>query len=325
MTSTGSITPHVTGYSSPSCDYNNNSFPRILGFEKCVRKVLWPLTFSCESEANTSDEDDYDDSSARIEQVRRSVLRRFRHDYLPDSFYDDDIEKIRTNDWSIERFFVESKDVERTTDAIIKSLLWRKSIRIREIKPNDFPQEFFKTGLFEFGTCKSTGQRMLYLRANKYRRIPELTEHLFQLGNCMFEQLDQELKGSRMSAFLDVSGLSIENADVAFLHHFLDLMFDYFPNCLEKVYVYEVSWFLKPVLYLLLKVLPDRFTKIVTVISHRNALLHISQDFLPITAGGTMETNVEVPPDSKSLEEFMRLHGLSESVVTKAKKVYNLT
>jgi hypothetical protein len=266
-----------------------------------------------------------------IEAVRDCI--RYKARECPENFYPEDVDKFLTDTWSVVRFFPEESfmmtlsdaAVDKITQNVIHCLKWRKEVRIRDITLKYFPQQFFMTGLFNFGVDVQTGKRVIYIRGKQHKKFSELTNEFIQFGSCLFEKIDNDLKGNKITLFLDLSDVSLESADVAMFRHFLDLMFNYFPSALDQVYIYEASWYLRPVVYFILKVVPEKYAKLVRMISKKDIPNMESISCIPDLVGGSMKTtSLEVPEGAISLDEFVQEHGLSPDIIDKAKKLYKL-
>lgn len=259
-----------------------------------------------------------------IQALRKHVIRRSADS--PDSYYTEDVEKIKTCDWSVVRFIPDdsSECIDKISESIDSSLKWRKEYGIREIQLTSFPAEFFAIGLFELGVNAVTGQPVIYIRGSKYKKISELTEQFERFGSCLYETLDSSPMSGRLTAFLDLKGVSMENVDMPTFRHFLDLMFNFFPNILHEAYVVDVSWFIRPIVFLLLKVIPERFTKNVRIVTSKE-LVQADPSSVPQELGGLLQTQpLQVRDPVISLQEFVLLHNIPQSVVAKAKKIYKL-
>lgn len=247
----------------------------------------------------------------------------------PDKYYAEDVERMRTSDWAIKRFIPDDSPelIDKISESIDSCLKWRKDYGIREIQMTSFPAEFFAIGLFELGRNGEDGRTVIYIRGNKYKKLTELTEHFERFGSCLYETLDSRLVSpdQRLTAFLDLKGVTLDSVDVPTFKHFLELMFNYFPNILQEAFVVDVSWFLRPIVFLLLKVIPDRFTKVIRFATRKD-LSHVPDlTMIPRELGGTLHTQpLEAESEPISLQEFVDLHRIPQNVVAKAKKIYKL-
>lgn len=262
-----------------------------------------------------------------IQKIRSQMMQRSAES--PEDYYPEDLEKINWSDWAVARFIPDdySGSAEKIIESIDSCLKWRKAYGIREIRLNSFPSEFFTIGLFELGTNADNGMPVIYIRACKYKKISELAEQFERFGSCLYETLDSNpMTGQqRLTAFLDLKGVSLESVDVPTFRHFLDLMFNYFPNILQQAFVVDVSWFLRPIVFLILKVIPEHYTKHVRIVTRSELRSSYDAAGVPEELGGSLITG-PLPPNGSSvtLDEFVRLHNIPASVVAKAKKIYKL-
>lgn len=305
---------------------------------ECVKKALQPIFVNSEDQesqqinchrdlhVDLNRNEDKLIQQRLIQALRNQMMQRSAES--PDKYYWEDVEKIRTSDWAVMRFIPDDplEPIEKIVESIDTCLKWRKEYGIREIQLTSFPAEFFAIGLFELGTNAETGRSVIYIRGSKYKKISELTEQFERFGSCLYETLDGKLMNGeeRLTAYLDLKGVSLENVDVPTFRHFLDLMFNFFPNILQEAFVVDVSWFLRPIVYVLLKVIPDRFTKNVRIVTSKE-LTQQDASAVPRELGGSLVTLPLQPTDSTiSLQDFVQLHNIPQSVVAKAKKIYKL-
>jgi len=264
-----------------------------------------------------------------IDSVRETI--RLKVSESPDKFYPEDIEKFTTDPWPVLRFFPEDTSqsdisVEKIIQNVVTCLKWRKEVRIREITLKYFPQQFFQTGLFNFGVDVKTGKRVILIRGRQHKKLSELTEQFIRFGSCLYEKIDNDLKGNKVTLFLDLSDVSLESADVAMIRHVLDLLFNYFPSVLDQVFIYEASWYLRPLVFFILKVVPEKYAKLVSMISKKDIQSMDPSSVPDLIEGGTMKTtSLEVPEGAISLDQFVEEQGLHPGVVEKAKKLYKLS
>lgn len=303
----------------------------------CVKKALQPIfvnsedqqevqQVSCHRDPPLDPNEDKLIQLRLIQMLRNQVIQRSADS--PDKYYAKDVERIRTSDWAVMRFIPDDplEPIDKIIESIDTCLKWRKEYGIRGIQLTSFPAEFFAIGLFELGTNADTGKSVIYIRGNKYKKISELTEQFERFGSCLYETLDANVKNGqqRLTAYLDLKGVSLENVDVPTFRHFLDLMFNFFPNILQEAFVVDVSWFLRPIVYLLLKVIPERFTKNVRIVTSKELMQH-DVSVVPMELGGSLVTHPLQAGDSTiSLPDFVHLHNIPQSVVAKAKKIYKL-
>ena len=80
-------------------------------------------------------------------QLISSVREKFLIEYESDknSYYESDVEKMKTNDWSIERFALVNKEKEDATlNALVKAMKWRKEFGLLDRQDTYFPKEMYQ-------------------------------------------------------------------------------------------------------------------------------------------------------------------------------------
>ena len=73
-------------------------------------------------------------SKEAIGNIRNKFLAQTQQN--PNKYHMKDVERVKTNDWSIERFLLVNKNEETAFAALIKTMEWRKSYGV-----NDFTDE----------------------------------------------------------------------------------------------------------------------------------------------------------------------------------------
>lgn len=267
--------------------------------------------------------------ASAIEDVRNAVLREAASH--PEDFYESDLSRVRTSDWQVKRFIVkaqatggEKNAVNKAKEDMIQNLMWRKDVQILERTESTFPDDFFRAGLIGAADCPRTGNTMIYINTKVYRKIPEMTEHFFAFGHTFLDRLDREAKGKRFTLFLDLSELELANADVQFLRYYMELMNYRFPLMLERTYLYEPPWYIKPFVSVVLKVFPKSILKNVSMLDRKTALEELGLDSIPEGAGGNLCTDIPVPKNAPSSADYAEDHGIPMEAIERAKQEYHL-
>ena len=87
--------------------------------------------------------------SSEIEEIRKLFLNHLNQvDFNPD-----DVRRIKSCDWIINRFLEHEKilhkdkaDVNVTAKKLIQAMKWRNEQKVNQLKESDFPMEYFKCG-----------------------------------------------------------------------------------------------------------------------------------------------------------------------------------
>ena len=80
-----------------------------------------------------------------VERIRNTIVDMTLKD--SNKFDEKDVEKVKGNDWSIERFILCTKTEEEALKALVKCMEWRKSFGVNDFTEEHFPQELYKIGI----------------------------------------------------------------------------------------------------------------------------------------------------------------------------------
>ena len=133
----------------------------------------------------------FSDAYQRASSVLQTLIQELRQKFLEraekssDQYYSDDIERAKTDDWTISRFlyhFNGEPDVNRALEALDKALKWRKSFGVMDINDTDFPQEVYKAAPVVFYGKDKNGSQVIVFRGKTVKKssmIAELTQKFF--------------------------------------------------------------------------------------------------------------------------------------------------
>lgn len=135
-------------------------------------------------------------------EIPSSVVATLRDRFLsesasnPDKYYPEDIDKVKSNDWTVQRFLLYKKNnVDEALKALDFAMKWRKSFGVRDIKETDFPREIYQAGgIIQYGH-DIHGARILIIRANIHKRIKSWDEVLRKYLVFNVEKLDSTPDG----------------------------------------------------------------------------------------------------------------------------------
>src|ERR1700743_3735740 len=75
-----------------------------------------------------------------VAEIRQRFLTEV--DTNPHLYHDIDVERVRCEDWQIERFVIDYQSCDKAYEALIKALQWKKSYGIHDRSHSYFPKEF---------------------------------------------------------------------------------------------------------------------------------------------------------------------------------------
>lgn len=224
-----------------------------------------------------------------IVQVREAALARVSEHPITD-FDPIDVQRLREdspeNNWTIERFIRRKPDVEQASDMIIDTMKFRALYNLPSIKPENFPEEFYRIGaIFPFEKDLA-GNGCVYMRVRLHRKVKEL-EHLtkkFTLYNI--NQVDESSQGHGMSVIFDCSGAGITNLDMDFIWFLIDSVIKYYPIGIQHIIVYEMPWILSSAWTIIKGWMPPEFRDKIVFVDKKTITNYIAAENLPFYMGG---------------------------------------
>ena len=261
-----------------------------------------------------------------VDQIKPSILYEFNE--RPQLYHPKDVERIKTSDIFIQRFIDEhqskkSNNSDEIILLVIESLKWRKSFGLYDIDYRSFPKEIYDCKVFCLGKIGPL-EYALYLKARRFRRFDGLQERMIQFVLFSFEQLvEQNGDGIKLWLFTDASGVGMAQVDFKLLLSGIPIFLKNFPSVAKHSYVYDLSWFLKPVCHMILSCLPAKYGTMMTIVTKSDYWKTVPHELIPDFLGGPVQTyHLEPAVGAISLEQAMAESGIvSEQQVKKARKL----
>lgn len=119
----------------------------------------------------------YERKQELIENIRQAFLRLISENADEQEQFDAlDIERVKQFNWIIERHLMNTNwKNDLAFENLIENLRWRKQFGVNQLKEEDFPSEFYKSGsFFDYETDK-LGHSMIYIRGRLHKKISDWT------------------------------------------------------------------------------------------------------------------------------------------------------
>ncbi|XP_054163259.1 motile sperm domain-containing protein 2-like [Oppia nitens] len=257
-----------------------------------------------------------------IEDLRQKIVERFAAN--PDLYYTKDIEKLKTNDWSVRRFLYEHKskpDVSKALESMDKALKWRKSFGVHELKDNEFTREgYLSAGAFVYGTDRN-GSPILILRGKVSRKIKVWVKTAHQFLVYLFEYVDQNFEGKGLTLLIDCRDSGIKNADMDTLKFIHSVLTDYYPGLVSSSMVYKMPIVLEAIYKMCRSWLSDEQTKYIYIVGKKTIQQYVAPEQLPdILLGTNAKPYRDIPDGSPSVHELAEKLGFKTEKADKLVK-----
>ena len=218
--------------------------------------------------------------------------------HTPGLYNEDDVQRIRTNDWYVKRFLLaRRRNVDEAFKMIRDTMRWRQEFGLPTMKDQDFPLEFYKVGgLFPYERDKD-GNVVVYLRIRMHRKIPEMADPIKKFLMHIINKTDKEVDGNGMAIVFDCSGAGYSNMDMDFLTFLITSGNQYFPAGLKYILVYELSWLLNAFRRLAMSLIPQSFLPLIRFANKNDITNYIPIENLPDFMGGQCKRDYRHIPD----------------------------
>ena len=216
-------------------------------------------------------------------------------------FEPSDVSRVKSDGKWCEKFTLGANDEGDIVQAMIRTLKWRKSSGVKNFTDDYFPQEIYKIGfLVEIGKAKS-GQPVLLIRLNRWRRVsPEFREIMKRFLVHQIEKYDK--KNIRPIGINDWMGVTKDNIDLQLYTHIAIFSQQHYlyPNTMVFVpdmpSIVEATWKLVSIVF------NEKLRERIKLGKSEDLLEHMDKGILPAHLGGTNnKISNPVPKSAKPL------------------------
>ncbi|CAG2109853.1 unnamed protein product, partial [Medioppia subpectinata] len=257
-------------------------------------------------------------SVAMVTELRQKFLEIVSKN--PELYYDKDIDKIKSDDWSLKRFLNQNKcNEEKALESIDKAMKWRKSFGVLELSDKDFPKQFFQSApLFLYGQDLN-GSQLLIMRAKVSRKIKSWIPTAQKFFVYLVEKAETMNKGKGATLLLDCKDSGVKNTDIDFMKFSYHVLNDYYPGLVNAGLVYKLPKVMEAVYKAVKSWLNEEQEKYCYLISKKNIHEYVAQNQLPdLLLGLNQEPYRNIPDNSPTAHELAERLGIK---VEKADKL----
>jgi hypothetical protein len=258
-------------------------------------------------------------------QIAGSLVEELRDRFLedvaknPELYYGQDIERIKTNNWSLQRFLGHHKsNVDKSLESLVKAMKWRKTFGVLELKDSDFPREaYMSAGIIVYGKDLN-GSELMIMRAKVARKIKSWVPTAQRFLVYLIEKIDATNTGKGVTLLMDCKGAGVKNADVDFLQFIHNVLNDYYPGLVNAILVYKLPVVLEAIYKMVRTWLNDEQKKYIYLIKKKTINEYVAKDQLPdFLLGTNTQPYRDVPKDAPTALELAKRLGLKEGKAEK--------
>lgn len=239
-------------------------------------------------------------------------------------YAEEDIELIKTSEWYVKRFLLAaSRKTDKAYENLRTTLRWRKEHKLHEVKPSEFPREFYEIGgLFTY-ECDREGRPTIYMRIRMHRKISELVVPIQQFLFYNIFRMDQEYNHRGVTIIFDCQSVGYANVDLDLLKSLIDVAYQHFPFVIQRVLVYEMHWMLNAVRKMAMALMPANMTSLLVFVNKNDITEYIVRESLPDFMGGTCKRNYRaVPEGCVTVNLVAREHNISDEAFDRIMAIF---
>jgi len=255
-----------------------------------------------------------DKNAKTIEKLRQKFLNEYETN--PELYHQIDVERVRTDNWQIERFILDNEDSEEDAyKQLIRSLRWKKSFGIHERNDQYFPKEFYTILGIEKYSWDKVGRLVLWTSSKHYIKIVEVSQLFQQFLAHQIERIDS--KAGR-EGWVSVNDATREErgglipVDVGMGRFRVDMM-KHYPQGVRLALILDLPWVLNS-LYKLFQNFMNRSLRDRVILAKKATLRrYVDMDEVPKSFGGNRDSEMD-----DLLKDFSPLHELPHLGLTDA-------
>lgn len=112
-----------------------------------------------------------------VHEVKDLILEKYKQE--PNAYYEEDVKLVKDIKFLLQRCIISKrKNVRDSFNMLDNMMRWRKEKRLRELRDQDFPAEYYMCGAAFIYEPDKFGNKTLYIRTALLKTNPELKESL---------------------------------------------------------------------------------------------------------------------------------------------------
>ncbi|XP_054155748.1 motile sperm domain-containing protein 2-like [Oppia nitens] len=248
----------------------------------------------------------------------------------PDKYHQIDIDRIRSDDWQLERFLIGHRDeddedsqMDKAYDALARAMHWKQTFGIHERQDRYFPREFLEfTKTQCFGRDRE-GRLIQWEKVCNHRSIGEMSAVTKQFIGHLMEKTDREVGRHGFILVSDTQGSGLGNIDTDQFRFKIELT-QYYPEALQLILNVDLPWLLKGVSKVILSFCDQRLKDRTRFISRKELTDYIPADIIPVDMDGERDPKYVIPDCMLPMKQLSHL-GFPDKAMQKYYKSFGQT
>lgn len=276
------------------------------------------------------------------DQVINSVLSEIHSD---ESLVDPlDVEKVNKADGLILRAILSFMDenpsldinnnindeetMKKITNDIMDTLKWRKKYELNQMTAHDFPTAFFNHKYFMVCEKMFNDDTVILVKdETKHEKVSSQWNKIVERFMVYFtEYVTSQYfnNGKDVIYLMDFTSFGYKHIDPNLCMSFYEIIGKHYPRITVQNNAIDMPWYAKPVMKLVMKILPKSLSQEFKVMSRKELINKLGEDFTPSCLGGNneLEQPLQLPKKFVSIREVGKKNGIPEAEIEKMIQIF---
>ena len=229
------------------------------------------------------------------DQKNKDLVERLRQRFLteaddkPDLYHQIDVSRVRTEDWQVERFLLDTHTEDDAFKMLTKAMQWKHSFGIHERTDHYFPKEFFDIFGSERLSTDKDGRLAYWAVHRTYKKIAEMTPLILQFLAHQIEKIDRKSGNKGWLSVNDCLGVGMANVDMTLARFRIELL-NYYPKGMKYGLNVDLPWIIGPIFKVIKGFMNKNIRDHVIIIKREQLPDFFDLEEIPICFGGKRQS-----------------------------------
>jgi len=170
-----------------------------------------------------------------------------------------DVEKLKSDRQWVRRFLIHHDlDKDKAFNMLMDTLKWRQKFGANDINHTNINLQIVCSGSM-FPCSKDKDDKPMFIfKAKNTVKGTYKSEDMQKVLVYWFDRLEKQTKGDKFSIFFEMTGAGISNFDLEFVQYLIGLFRDYYPDLVNYIIVFEMSWILNAAWKIVKNMMPSK-------------------------------------------------------------------
>lgn len=218
-----------------------------------------------------------------VQRIRQRFVAEA--DDKPQLYHRIDVSRVRSEDWQIERFILDTHTEDEAFKMLAKAMQWKHSFGIHERTDHYFPKEFFDIFGSEQLSTDREGRLAYWAVHRTFKKIAELTPLMLQFLAHQIEKIDRKAGNRGWLSVNDCLGVGMANVDMTLAKFRVELL-NYYPKGMKYGLNVDLPWIIGPIFKVIKGFMNKNIRDHVIIVKREQLTDFFDVEEIPVSFGG---------------------------------------